>query len=301
MNIYSSLFQHKGLSLERLQSFCLVAENKGFNKAAGENPYKQAQFSKQIADLEKFFGSSLFIRKSRTIELTPQGQELYSKCKGFFYGLHSLKIGGSLKKQNLVISAGQSVIDFLMPNAFNDETLRKISNIKFISRASDEALEDVLSYSSHCALIARPTNNKDIVSIKLLSSPVVMIFSKNHANEFYVGSDIKKLSQNPIALIQGQGDLHNSLLKLFKNIKPNILFEAPTFLALKQIALTGKAVSFVPQYSLTKEDADKLSIAPLPTKSHIERSIYIIYRKNLANQNKPLAGIIKQLTKNITS
>lgn len=301
MNIYHLLFQHKGLSLERLQSFCLVAEKGGFNKAAGENIYKQSQYSRQIADLEKFFGASLFIRKGKTIELSPQGQELHSVCKDFFSSLHALKSTASTRKENLIISAGQSVIDFLMPQAFDDQLIKDLKSATFISRNSEEAVEDVLNYNSHCAFVSRVIRDKDIASILILSSPIVIVYANNNKKNLYVGNDIAQLSRNPLAIMQGQGDLRNSILKLFGRNKPNIIFEAPTFLALKRFAATGKAMAFIPRYTLSPEDKETLKESPLPTKSALNRSIYLIWRKNLANQNKPLMKIIRQLADSVRS
>lgn len=300
MDIYSSIFNKNGLSLERLQSFCLVAKAKGFNRAAGDNAYKQSQFSRQVADLEKFLDVRLFVRKGKSIELTTQGRELYAICKDFFYGLSCLKSETDKHKEDLIISAGQSVIDFLIPKAFDKEISEKLGKVSFIANGSEAATQDIMDYRAHCAFVSKPNKNKDLGSQLILSSPLVMIFAKKDAGKLYSGSELAGLAKNPIAAMEGHGEFFQSVKRLFGKHRPNIQFEAPTFQAIKRIAATGKAMAFVPDYIVTEEDKIIFNLHPLPGGSKLSRDIYLIYRKNLANQNKRMLEIIRQLAENIT-
>ena len=54
--MFRDLFQTTGLTLERLHSFLMVAEAGGVTKAAGGDPNRQSLFSRQIKELEEFFG-----------------------------------------------------------------------------------------------------------------------------------------------------------------------------------------------------------------------------------------------------
>ena len=68
------LLQHSGLSLDRLQSFCCVAEAGGVTKAAKGDPARQSLFSRQIKELEEFFGVELMRRSGRGVALTEAGR-----------------------------------------------------------------------------------------------------------------------------------------------------------------------------------------------------------------------------------
>jgi DNA-binding transcriptional LysR family regulator len=81
------LFSKSGLSLDRLKSFCLVAEAESFTKAAGGDSNRQTQFSRQIKDLEQFFGTELFQRKGRTVTLSTTGMELHTLVSEYFCAL----------------------------------------------------------------------------------------------------------------------------------------------------------------------------------------------------------------------
>jgi DNA-binding transcriptional LysR family regulator len=297
--MYKSLFQNIGLSLDRLHSFCLVASAEGFNKAAGENQYKQSQYSKQIADLEKFFGCPLFYRKGRTISLTPQGKELYKLCTSFFSQMEVFKSSGQGKKLKLVISAGQSVIEFILSSIIDADILAKAESISYEAKATDECIEDVTTYHSHFAIIGKNVRQKDMDCLKVMTSPTVIIYKKEHNPPYYLGNDLRKLAQNPTAMLSGTGEYKSKLLHLFSRAKLNIVLEAPTFLALKSYVMNGKAIAYIPEYCLTEYDKSKLAISSLPSLSAVKRELYLIHRKNIVHQSKVLGELVRIFTDKI--
>src|SRR5215468_3942148 len=71
------IFSRTGLSLERLRTFCLVADAAGsIAVAAGRNAVKQSQFSRQIKELEQHFEVELVRRAGKTLVLTAAGLAL---------------------------------------------------------------------------------------------------------------------------------------------------------------------------------------------------------------------------------
>ncbi|MCH8474015.1 MAG: LysR family transcriptional regulator [Opitutales bacterium] len=73
---YRSLFNRKGLSLERMSAFSEVAEHGSIVAATGGDPARQALVSRQISELESFFETALVERKGRGLILTEAGREL---------------------------------------------------------------------------------------------------------------------------------------------------------------------------------------------------------------------------------
>lgn len=59
----------------QLQYFVSAASIGNFTLAALENNISQSSFSKQIMNLENELGAELFVRKKRSIELTPAGEQ----------------------------------------------------------------------------------------------------------------------------------------------------------------------------------------------------------------------------------
>lgn len=63
--MFENLFSIGGLSIERLKSFIDVAERGSIARVADGDPSRQSLISRQIGELESFFGVELTKRKGK--------------------------------------------------------------------------------------------------------------------------------------------------------------------------------------------------------------------------------------------
>ncbi|PWU09024.1 MAG: hypothetical protein C5B50_28145 [Verrucomicrobia bacterium] len=126
----SELLQEGGLSLERLESFCLVAEAGGVTKAAKGDPVRQSLYSRQIKELEEFFGTELVRRKGRGIALTEAGVRLNKMARESFAALWDFKSGCKGLPIEIVVGAGESLIRWLLMPRLG-EIRRRLPNVRF--------------------------------------------------------------------------------------------------------------------------------------------------------------------------
>ena len=63
-------------SLRHLEVFCAVARSRSFTRAAEDLHVSQPVVSRTVRELERSLGVTLFTRTTRSVSLTPQGQEL---------------------------------------------------------------------------------------------------------------------------------------------------------------------------------------------------------------------------------
>jgi hypothetical protein len=75
--MFDKLFTQSGLSLERLKTFREIVAAGGITAAAGDDSNRQSQYSRQLKELERYFGVELLKRGRGPIELTDAGQQLY--------------------------------------------------------------------------------------------------------------------------------------------------------------------------------------------------------------------------------
>ena len=85
--MYQSILSHSGFSMERLGNFCAVADAGSIVGAAKGDPVRQSLISRQIRELESFFGVELIRRRGRGLELTEAGHELAAVGRENFKGL----------------------------------------------------------------------------------------------------------------------------------------------------------------------------------------------------------------------
>src|SRR5213083_1836099 len=112
--MFADLLTQGGLSLDRLQSFCLVAEAGGVTKAAKGDPARQSLFSRQIKELEEFFGTELVRRKGRGIALTVAGQRLHLLAREQLLALSDFKKDSLGKPVELSLASGDSLIQWVL-------------------------------------------------------------------------------------------------------------------------------------------------------------------------------------------
>src|SRR5688572_4142457 len=112
--MFSELLNESGLSLDRLESLCLVAQAGGVTKAAKGDPAKQSLFSRQIKELEEFFGAELIRRKGRGISLTEAGARLNAIARECLTALSDFKSDCKGQPVELAIGAGDSLIQWVL-------------------------------------------------------------------------------------------------------------------------------------------------------------------------------------------
>lgn len=74
--MFEHLFSKGGLSLDRLRRFMQMAQAGSIAKAAPGDTNRQSQISRQIRELEQFFGTGLTRRKGKTLSLSAAGEHL---------------------------------------------------------------------------------------------------------------------------------------------------------------------------------------------------------------------------------
>ena len=74
--MFERVFAESGLSLDRLRALVEVGAAGSIVRAAGGDPGRQSQYSRQIKELEDFFQTGLVERHGKGIRLTAGGREL---------------------------------------------------------------------------------------------------------------------------------------------------------------------------------------------------------------------------------
>lgn len=103
----------RGLSLDRLRSFLLVAEAGGHARAAPGDPGRQSQLSRQLGELERSLKQPLFLRRGKVMQLTAAGSALARVVRELDQGLEDV----SAAEQGPVrvsLGAGDSVLQWLV-------------------------------------------------------------------------------------------------------------------------------------------------------------------------------------------
>ena len=112
--MYERLFAKRGLSLDRMRVLLEVREAGSIAKAAGSDPVRQSQYSRQLKELDEFFGVELTRRRGRTMALTPAGEELAALIKEHFIALGQFSRRLADDPIPVFIAAGESLVHWVL-------------------------------------------------------------------------------------------------------------------------------------------------------------------------------------------
>lgn len=107
------------MTLQQLQTFCLVVEQNSFVRAAECLYMAQSSVSQQIAALERYYGVKLFLRVGKRCTVTAAGRALYNEAKEINALLTAipgkLREADGLPKGRLRLGASSTVSTYLLP------------------------------------------------------------------------------------------------------------------------------------------------------------------------------------------
>ena len=153
--------------LENYRVFCKVAQNKSFSKAAQELFLSQPAVSQSVRQLEDQLGVQLFIRSSKKVELTAEGQLLYEYASSALGLLESAEqqLGGlqTLKVGQLRLGAGDmTAIHLLLPSLERFHQLYPKVHLSIYNRTSEGSLELLRAGKIDAAFVNLPIDDERI-------------------------------------------------------------------------------------------------------------------------------------------
>ena len=247
--MYAELLQQGGLSLDRLQSFCLVAQAGGVTKAAKGDPARQSLYSRQVKELEEFFGTELIRRKGRGIVLTDAGARLNTIARECCVALSDFKSACRNQPVEVVIGTGETVIQWLlMPRL--DEIRKSMPNVrfKFLNLPTADAVKRLADGAIDFALVRRDAVTRPLQA-KSLGSMTYSLFVPARLHPAPAPKDgLNLLDGLPLATLEGEGSFRSDLAHAATRagVKLNIQIECSSFPLAARAVAKGNVAAILP-------------------------------------------------------
>ena len=209
--MHEVLFAKSGLSLDRLRVLVAVANAGSIVKAAGDDPVRQSQYSRQLKELETFFGQKLTERKGRTLNLTPSGQRLANLSREQFNALAHFKSENGQMPLTVRIGAGESLIKWLLiPNLGHIKTARDSVNWRFANLQTPEIMERLLDQRLDFGLVRGVEETPPLKSARLgrLSSA---LFVPKKMTVAMPARPETAITQLPMAILEGRSRMRQMI------------------------------------------------------------------------------------------
>jgi len=289
--MFAELLSEGGLSLERLQSFCLVAQAGGVTKAARGDPGKQSLYSRQVKELEEFFGTELIRRKGRGIVLTEAGARLNTIACECSAALNDFKSVCKGLPVEVVIGAGESIIDWvLMPRLA--EVRRRLPNVrmKFLNLPTTEIVRRLAD-----GVIDFGVVRKDSVSRPLRGASLGMMSYSLFVPQGLrtTGSGASVLEELALATLEGEGTFRKELATMAEKhrLRLNIEVECASFPLVARAVATGRVAGILPSAAaveLGPEAAREMTIGAL---EGLKREMWLAWSPRALRIRTALEGI----------
>jgi DNA-binding transcriptional LysR family regulator len=266
----SNLLQQSGLSLERLRSFCLVAEAGGVTKAAKGDAAKQSLYSRQVKELEQFFGTELMRRKGGGIVLTTAGERLNVVARECFASLWDFKSECQGLPVDIVIGAGESLIRWLlMPKLVEVQKSLPNARLKFLNLSTGEIVRRLADGLIDFGIVRRDAVG-GALRTAALGTMGYSLFLPAGAKAGGDGQerDAKVLDGLALATLEGGGSFRQELAAVARKhrLRLNIQLECSSFPLVAKAVEVGGMAAILPRIAgveLGRAGIEEVMVVPL--------------------------------------
>lgn len=210
------------INFEYYKVFYIIAKNKNITKAADELNISQPAISRMLKTMEEQLNTKLFIRKTKGVILTQEGNELYNLISNEISNIINAETSFSklVNDKSIKIAANKSILNYLINDYKIDNILKINKTIDFIDINNFDLLNNQLSNNLiDFAYVLEPSNYQfsDNIKFKELCE-LHLILVSNSKND--------KISDKPLVLLNNKRFniiydelFHNSNIVINKKIK----------------------------------------------------------------------------------
>jgi LysR family transcriptional regulator, benzoate and cis,cis-muconate-responsive activator of ben and cat genes len=173
------------VDLHQLRCFVAVAEELHFSRAAARLNLAQSAVSAHVRHLEDEIGAPLFIRGSRSAQLTVVGERLLDDAREVLAGadraLARAQAGGRQERGILTLgSIGPALVPLLAPllSAFAD--LHPSTQVEIRTYGFSEVITAVVDRRVDAAFVHLPLEESDLMITPVLEEPRVVVMPADH-------------------------------------------------------------------------------------------------------------------------
>lgn len=255
----------KGLSIDRLQTLCLVAEKGGITKAAKGNPNRQSLYSRQIKELETALGASLINRGQTPRCLTAQGEKLERAAREFLRQIRDLSSSGPEQRMEITIGAGESVIHGLLLPRLKDLALsdRRLC-LTFRNLTSRGIVDQLLADRVDLGVVRKSALRGSLSSRSLGRLGIKPAASKRLGAALARKPSLewKDLAGHPWVILEGDGELRLFLLSMAAEagVTPDIAMQFTSYGQIMDVISSSPVIGFLPEFLFSAQRPQILAL-----------------------------------------
>jgi len=255
MDQFDPLFNLTGLSLDRLRSFLHVMEAGGVAKAAQGDANRQSQYSRQIKELEGFFGVKLTRLVGKRLEIADDGRRLAAIIRRQFRELGDFREAMAGRSVSVRFGSQGSVIDWLLAPRIGEvaEALGNVTVEMEMLRTLDVA-RGVADGRLDFGILRADAITKDVKRWPLGQVGYALFAAKPLWKPKAGARDV--IASAPLAeLLQGgQFGLRWQEWLAAQELQPRVISRVSSFTQLARVVHAGQAAAVLPEMAAVDFD-----------------------------------------------
>ncbi len=247
------------INFELYKIFYHCGYNRSFSIAAKKLFISQSAVSQSIKQLEKQLGVTLFFRKSRSIQLTSEGEMLFSYVSQAFNflktaeaKLHELE---GLKAGEIRIGVSDSICKyFVMPYIKEFGRLYPNISIKVVNRTTPQLLEVLKNGLADMVISTLPVNSGLFSASPFITVKDIFVASNKYSALEKSKIPLSELNKYPLVLLPSDSSTRKTIDAFFAEnglvCSPEIELESLDLLV--EFALIGTGIAYVLENSVSE-------------------------------------------------
>lgn len=248
------------MNIESLQMFCLVVDEGSISQAARLSYVSQPAVTRQIHQLENFYGALLFDRTDGKLKVTGAGKMLYPFAKSIVHDFHrskeSIKQAMGEYHTNLHVGASFTIGEYLLPSLLG-RYKKQTPDIKvtLTIKNTPAVLEDLANDVIDMALVEGLVENKEFIVEKFADDELIVVCSPEHVWGEQIQIE-ELIHERMIWRESGSGTrliVENSLREYGIVEKMESYMELGSTQAIKSAVEAGLGISILPRLTVARE------------------------------------------------
>lgn len=240
--------------------FCLVVDEGSISQAARLSYVSQPAVTRQIHQLENFYGALLFDRSDGKLKVTGAGKMLYPFAKSIVHDFHrskeSIKQAMGEYHTNLHVGASFTIGEYLLPSLLG-RYKKQTPDIKvtLTIKNTPGVLEDLSNDVIDMALVEGLVENKEFIVEKFADDELIVVCSPEHVWEEQIQIE-ELIHERMIWRESGSGTrliVENSLREHGIVEKMESYMELGSTQAIKSAVEAGLGISILPRLTVARE------------------------------------------------
>ena len=280
--MFEKLFLRSGLSFERLRTLLLVAESGGITLAAQGNPVTQSLFSRQLRELEEFFGLTLFERRGRGIVMTRAGERLVVVARECLFGLDGFLDDAMEDRTRFDIGAGDSLLQWILIPAISRAVLELAPfDLRLRNMRTKEIVQSLRDLELDVGLVRDEVVMPPLKSQRLFSMSYTLFVPEPLLSQRPKVDLPRLLSEIPLALLTDSG-FEQAVVAEMKGKRAKTILGCDSFTQAAAALTTGRFGAVLPTVAAGTLPVREVRAIELKSLKKMARTIHLAWNPRLA-------------------